>query len=427
MVTKRLSRIDDGRFARLRTLVDDADASIVNLEAPVHDFDFAPSQRRSTHFHSPAWALDDLDWLGFDLVSAANNHVGDYGQGAMANTMAALGNRDIPYAGIGDTLAHARSPTFFEASPGRVALLAATTTFVPGTEAAQQRRDVPGRAGIAPLRMEPRYELTPENYRALDEIRENLAMGAVLENRGSYVDRPTDGGVVPFVDVGSGTAGRTLRFTEGSENRIRYEIDESDKADVLEYVETAAGRADTVVFSLHSHEGSGGTYNQETVPPAIETFARECVDAGVDLFFCHGPHRIRGIEVYERAPIFYSLGNLVLHYGDVSLFPATDYRSRGLDADAHPHAVHERLGNVVSPDGWNDGIVPVCTVHADGVADVTIHPVELGTDRTHATNGTGFLAPTDAANGLLEHLAALSASYGTDVDVDSGTGTVALP
>ncbi len=44
----------------------------------------------------------------------------------------------------------------------------------------------------------------------------------------------------------------------------------------------------------------------------LETFSRRCVDAGADAVIGHGPHELRGIEIYHGAPIFYSLGNFLL-------------------------------------------------------------------------------------------------------------------
>lgn len=35
------------------------------------------------------------------------------------------------------------------------------------------------------------------------------------------------------------------------------------------------------------------------------------IDAGADVVVGHGPHILRGIEVYKRRPIFYSLANFI--------------------------------------------------------------------------------------------------------------------
>ena len=43
----------------------------------------------------------------------------------------------------------------------------------------------------------------------------------------------------------------------------------------------------------------------------IPVFARQMIDAGADLVAGHGPHLLRGMELYKKKPIFYSLGNFI--------------------------------------------------------------------------------------------------------------------
>ena len=40
-------------------------------------------------------------------------------------------------------------------------------------------------------------------------------------------------------------------------------------------------------------------------------FARKMIDAGADVAVGHGPHVLRGIEIYKEKPIFYSLANFM--------------------------------------------------------------------------------------------------------------------
>jgi len=43
----------------------------------------------------------------------------------------------------------------------------------------------------------------------------------------------------------------------------------------------------------------------------VVTYAHAAIDAGADIFIVHGPHNIRGIEIYKGKPIIYSLGNFI--------------------------------------------------------------------------------------------------------------------
>jgi poly-gamma-glutamate capsule biosynthesis protein CapA/YwtB (metallophosphatase superfamily) len=47
----------------------------------------------------------------------------------------------------------------------------------------------------------------------------------------------------------------------------------------------------------------------------VHQFAHFCVDAGADVFFGHGPHVSRAVELYKDRLIAYSLGNFCTPYG----------------------------------------------------------------------------------------------------------------
>jgi len=59
--------------------------------------------------------------------------------------------------------------------------------------------------------------------------------------------------------------------------------------------------ADLVLVTHNGHESDGS----DRYKPAkfIETYARACIDAGADAFLGHGPHLLRGIEIYKGKPI----------------------------------------------------------------------------------------------------------------------------
>ena len=86
-------------------------------------------------------------------------------------------------------------------------------------------------------------------------------------------------------------------------------------------VTAATKRADIVVVSFHG--GAEGT-NSQHVPNRTEIFAGEArgnlplfaktvIDAGADLVLGHGPHVMRGMEIYKDRLIAYSLGNFATY------------------------------------------------------------------------------------------------------------------
>lgn len=80
---------------------------------------------------------------------------------------------------------------------------------------------------------------------------------------------------------------------------------------------------DVVIVSFHGGaEGAAAT----RIPFADEEyygeprgdvvwFARGMVDAGADIVIGHGPHVVRGMELYKQRLIAYSLGNFATYYG----------------------------------------------------------------------------------------------------------------
>jgi tetratricopeptide (TPR) repeat protein len=80
---------------------------------------------------------------------------------------------------------------------------------------------------------------------------------------------------------------------------------------------------DLVIVSFHGGaEGAGATHVPKQVEQAygenrgdVYSFARAMVDAGSDLVLGHGPHVLRGAEIYRGRLIAYSLGNFSSWHG----------------------------------------------------------------------------------------------------------------
>ena len=84
-----------------------ADITVGNLESTLSD-DGAPTQDDA--FHAPPAVRGELRNAGFDALSLANNHVGDYGDSALVETVRLLHDAGLPTFGAGRDLAAARRP-----------------------------------------------------------------------------------------------------------------------------------------------------------------------------------------------------------------------------------------------------------------------------------------------------------------------------
>ncbi len=94
-------------LADVRKILQDADVTFGNLEGTLFDGAGTPKTcNDSSHcyvFRSPASYIRHFDDAGFDVLSIANNHSGDFGPAGRKGTKAVLKNAGVAYAGLEDT------------------------------------------------------------------------------------------------------------------------------------------------------------------------------------------------------------------------------------------------------------------------------------------------------------------------------------
>ncbi len=203
-----------------------ADIAFGNLEGPMVDGGVSskcpPSSKMCFAFRVPTRYGKYLKQAGFDVMSLANNHAGDFGDVGRESTRRVLDEQGIKHAG---------------------------------------------------------------------SDKEKFST-AFLEVRGKKI------AVIGF-----------------AHNKITPNI--NDLSIARQLVTQATKKADIVIVSFHG--GAEGTDSQH-VPARTEVFAGESrgnlplfahtvIDAGADLVLGHGPHVLRGMEIYKDRLIAYSLGN----------------------------------------------------------------------------------------------------------------------
>jgi poly-gamma-glutamate synthesis protein (capsule biosynthesis protein) len=123
-----------------------ADLTVGNLESTLSD-DGAPTQDDA--FHAPPSVRGDLRHAGFDALSLANNHVGDYGDRALLETVRLLDEARLPTFGAGRDLAAARRPVVLERH-------GTSFGFVGFNAIGETPEAAPGRPGALSVSMPPR-------------------------------------------------------------------------------------------------------------------------------------------------------------------------------------------------------------------------------------------------------------------------------
>ena len=105
-------------LAPMRRLLRGADLTVGNLESTLSTRRRAARQGGDSFGGSPA-LVPVLEDAGFDALSLANNHTGDYGERALRQTVETLQQSRIRPFGAGDDLAEAAAPAVLERRTGR--------------------------------------------------------------------------------------------------------------------------------------------------------------------------------------------------------------------------------------------------------------------------------------------------------------------
>jgi poly-gamma-glutamate synthesis protein (capsule biosynthesis protein) len=147
-----------------------ADAVLANLECAISDRGHPWTRTPKVfHFCAAPGAIDVLQAAGVRYVSLANNHVLDYGEDALRDTLDLLDNAGIAHAGAGKTLEQAQRPARFQARELSISAFSLTDNEPPFAATAER----PGTCYVNP-------DIHPEPWPSAAEIDAERAAGADL-------------------------------------------------------------------------------------------------------------------------------------------------------------------------------------------------------------------------------------------------------
>jgi capsule synthesis protein PGA_cap len=288
--------------------------------------------------------------------------------------------------------------------PRRLALISVTSSSLPEARATATRADVRGRPGVNPLR-----------YAA--DITVDAGTFQTLRNSIATLNAGPPAGADELTMFGT-------PIRKGDRTAVSFTVDENDERDILDAIKTARLSAEAVIVSFHSHEPA----NASDAPAEFaQRFARRAIDAGATLVVGHGPHRLRGVEVYNGGVILYSLGNLIYQTAGLDFRAANVYDA---GADLYRAAIgalgvgpQNRAG---PPDGptWWEGAIALATINGGRLESLRLVPVDLGGDKPSEGKGIPRIASGDRATAILRRLSGLSDAYGTAIQIEAGTGLV---
>ncbi|WP_246135935.1 CapA family protein [Mesorhizobium intechi] len=396
-----------------------ADVTFGNLETNILDFQSKGCPQAE---YGGAYCISspelgaDLKAMGFNMLSRANNHTLDWGVEGMRETSRALEQNGIVHAGAGETLAQAGAPRFLETPRGRVAMVSFATTFMPMARACDPAGEAPGRPGLNSLRLTKSIEVPREMLESLRRIKHALP------------------GYRSATETSDRVVLEEVIYRAGDKVGYNFEPQPRDIVDILRNVRQGKQMSDFCIATNHGHEP--GEWCQEPLEYE-QSFARRLIDAGADAYIVHGPHILRGIEIYKGRPIFYSLGNFFCQ--DLRTPAGADMfdlfgKDPRINTDAEVTIDHLANGfptaeGRLGPQSgaiFYESVVAISRFEHNQLAELRLYPIELRRSQRFANRGVPRLAPTPQARAILERLQKLSMPFGTQIEIENEFGVVRL-
>jgi poly-gamma-glutamate synthesis protein (capsule biosynthesis protein) len=296
--------------------------------------------------------VKELSRAGVDVVSTANNHTGNYGRDAILETLATLNTAGLRHAGAGRTIDEAFRPTYLNLNGLKVAFFALYCCHYNRVSQEVATDSLPG---VAVARA----------YDVLIEVPGNFEERNIPPNIFPLRVNPTVSVMAPLRED-------VLRLTEA--------------------IQKGRADADLVVLYVHFH---WARHTRPDVPYQQRVIAHAAIEAGVDIFVAHGPHTLRGVEIYRGKPVLFSIGNFVLQ----------------------PQA----SGSTSTDTNLGRQSVVVRTVVAEKkLARLEFLPIAIGAD------GQPRFAQDDVGRTILNRMSGLSAEFGTEIAKQDWYGSIQL-
>jgi poly-gamma-glutamate synthesis protein (capsule biosynthesis protein) len=219
-----------------------------------------------------------------------------------------------------------------------------------------------------------------------------------------------------------------IRYVRGGAFEVRFEHDPDDVRALLRSVRQSKQHADLAVLAIHAHHGE---HAPDQPPEALREVARAAIDAGADAVVVSGPHRLAPVEIHGGRAILYGLGNFV--WSDLTE-PLQGYfyrhSRRMLATFPDPAGVTDAdLTAGLNAETFDDGDIfraVLATLRFDdgALAEVRLHPVELGYGEPLTRSGIPRSATASAGAEILERVRAISEPLGTTFTLEDGAAVV---
>lgn len=110
-------------FSEVAQITKIADYSIVNFECAVVEGNAQAINKCGPNFRCTSYAVEAIKYAGFDAVTLANNHIYDYGEEGLKETLKALERYQVDYVGAGANIEEAAKVLYKNVGGKRLAIV----------------------------------------------------------------------------------------------------------------------------------------------------------------------------------------------------------------------------------------------------------------------------------------------------------------
>ncbi len=423
MLIQRVISTEYEGFDKVRDYICKGDARFFNFESIIYKDGIYGGQFNGGSYHnSDPRTLGIAREYGFNMLNFANNHTFDWSYGGLLSTLEALKDTDFVHAGVGMNLDEAAAPAYLDTHNARIALISMASSIAgPSAMAGRQSRRIIGRPGVNALRTRRYMEVTKEQLDVLNEIAKVSGVNANID-----ISR-AEGYVALKEDDTTVELGAHMEFRLGETTKYHIELVEKDMKRLEQAIYEAKAQADYILVSIHGHELTGKA--KENPADFLIEFAHRCIDMGAHAVLGHGPHLLRPLEIYKNRPIFYSLGDFMLHNESVTFAPEDMYEKYGLTSDDPLCEIYRKRSRnytvgLLTDHRMMESVIPYFEMEDGELTRLELMPIELGFGEPRYRLGNPRFSKD---HGIIERYAEMSAPYGTKISVrEDGIGVVEL-
>jgi poly-gamma-glutamate capsule biosynthesis protein CapA/YwtB (metallophosphatase superfamily) len=307
--------------ADVRELFLASDVRTVNVETVLTERELSEAypKKRFILRSRPA-TTSALQALQIDVANLANNHLRDFLDPGIVDTLSALSAVPIPYSGASVGVDDPASPAVVERKGHRIGFLSWTTvegTFVNDSYPSDTSA-VPGDLADS--------EAWQYEFRTWGASGTGWSIAKKPRRVGGvWRELKMLEGAIPDAEFAGAWTSASAVFPELQDWVARRGHGGSafwDRSTSPARIAALRPNVDVLVVQLHA-----GFQFQEAASANVRDIAHAAIDAGADMVVCHHPHVLQGLEWYRGKLIAYSLGNFVFDQDFLSTFASVVLRT----------------------------------------------------------------------------------------------------